>query len=260
MVARGSDPAVLREAYRTGANYLARVALFEHQRPRIAFHEWVLDHVELRDGGRVVDVGCGPGLYVRRLRARPERLQVVPLDQSAGMIREAGGDGLVGDAQHLPLVGGVADVVLAAHFLYHVADIPAAVSELRRIVRPDGAVLVTTNGTRHHARIPELIAEAGGVASIKKPGHRFHVGNAREYLDPEFASVELDTVTSRIVLEDPEPMVRFVDSCEEFYAPAVRVEWPTVLERVRAATAAEIAANGTFEMDTESAVFVCRTR
>jgi ubiquinone/menaquinone biosynthesis C-methylase UbiE len=258
-VARGSDPAVLREAYRTGANYLDRVALFEHQRPRIDFLTWVLDHVELHDGDRVVDIGCGPGLYVRRMRARPERLQVVPLDQSAGMVREAGGRGVVGDAQWLPFDGGVADAVIAAHFLYHVADIPAAVAELHRIVRRGGAVLVTTNGTRHHARVPELIAAAGDVATITKPGHRFHAGNARDFLDAEFASVVVDTVTSRIVLEDPEPMVRFVDSCEEFYAPAVRVEWPTVLERVRTATAAEIAARGTFEMETESAVFVCRT-
>jgi ubiquinone/menaquinone biosynthesis C-methylase UbiE len=253
----GSDPLVLREAYRDGANYLDRVALYAHQRPRVVFPEWVLGHVDLHDGDRVVDVGCGPGLYVGRLRALPERLQVVAIDQSAGMVREAGG-GVAGDVQRLPLRSEAADVVLAAHFLYHVADIPAAVAELRRVVGPRGAVLVTTNGTRHHARVPELIAEAGEVARIPKPGHRFTIENAPTFLAVDFGSIELDEVASRIVLDDPEPVVRFVDSCEEFYAPAVRVEWPTVLDRVRATVAAEIAAEGTFEMETESAVFVCR--
>jgi hypothetical protein len=38
----------------------------------------------------------------------------------------------------------------------------------------------------------------------------------------------------------------------------VRVGWPTVVERVRAAVAAEIAERGTFETETESGVFVCR--
>ncbi len=259
MADHGSDPVVLREAYRDGSNYLDRVALYEYQTPRVLFPEWVLDHVELHDGDRVVDVGCGPGLYVRELRARLETLHVVPVDQSPGMVRAAGGDGVVGDVQRLPLRTAVADVVLAAHFLYHVADIPAAVAELRRIVRPGGAVLVTTNGTRHHARVPELIAEAGEVARIPKPGHRFTVENAPTFLAVDFGAIELDEVSSRIVLEDPEPIVRFVDSCEEFYAPAVRVEWPIVLDRVRAAVAAEIAERGTFEMETESGVFVCST-
>jgi SAM-dependent methyltransferase len=258
-VRSGSDPAVLREAYRTGANYLDRVALFEYQRPRIAFQEWVLDHAELGVHDRVVDVGCGPGLYVRRLRAGGERLHVVAVDQSAGMVREAGGGGLVGDAQRLPLASGCADLVLAAHFLYHVADIPAAVAELRRIVRPGGAVLVTTNGLVHHARVPELVAHAGDIADVAKPGERFSLANAPPYLEAEFTSVVLDTVHSRITLDDPEPIVRFIDSCEEFYAPEVSVDWPTLLERVRATVAAEIAARGTFEMETESGVFVCTT-
>jgi SAM-dependent methyltransferase len=166
---------------------------------------------------------------------------------------------VVGDAQQLPLADDVAEVILAAHFLYHVADIPAAVTELRRVVRPGGVVLVTTNGVQHHARVPELVAAAGRIGSVAKPGHRFHLGNAPTYLCPEFASVDLDTVTSRIVLEDPEPLVRFIDSCEEFYAPAVPLEWPVLLERVRSLIAAEIAEQGTFVMETESGVFVCRT-
>jgi SAM-dependent methyltransferase len=249
---------VMREAYRDGTNYLDRVALYAHQRPRILFPEWVLGHVELRDGDRVVDVGCGPGLYVRQARARCEGLVVVPVDQSAGMVREAGGGGVVGDIQRLPMQNSVADVVLAAHFLYHVADITAAVAELRRIVRSGGVVLVTTNGKRHHARVPELIAAAGEVARIPKPGHRFSIENAPTFLAPAFGSIELDEVAARIVLDDPEPIVRFVDSCEAFYAPAVRVDWPVVLDRVRDAVAAEIAERGTFEMDTESGVFVCR--
>jgi hypothetical protein len=96
------------------------------------------------------------------------------------------------------------------------------------------------------------------VARIPKPGHRFTVENAPTFLASGFGSIELDEVSARIVLDDPEPIVRFVDSCEEFYAPAVRVGWPTVVERVRAAVAAEIAERGTFETETESGVFVCR--
>ena len=145
---------------------------------------------------------------------------MVPIDQSEGMVREAGGGGIVGDAQRLPLAGGFADVVLAAHFLYHVADIPAAVAELRRIVRPGGTVLVTTNGTQAPRSRPRADRRGGWCREHQEAGTPVPCRQRpRRTSTAEFASIELDAVTSRIVLEDPEPMVRFVDSCEEFYAP-----------------------------------------
>lgn len=253
---RGVDPAVLRDAYRTGDKYRDRVALFDYQRPRVAFLEWVLGHVEFAPGARVLDVGCGPGLYLRRLRSRS--LHLVPVDQSAGMVIEAGGRGVVADAPRLPFASAIADVVIAAHFLYHVADILRALTEMARILRRGGAILVTTNGRAHHARIAELVAEAGEVERVPKPGERFQLENAGDYLGAVFASVELDVIRSQIVLEDPDPIVRFVASCEEFYAPVVGVSWGTLLERVRAIVQHEIDATGTFEMRTESGVFVCR--
>ena len=219
--------------------------------------DWVIGHVELRAGDRVGDVGCGPGLYVRRLHQLNVDVTVVALDQSPGMVRDAGG-GIAGDVQALPFAAASFDVLLAAHFLYHVADIPAAVAELRGALCPDGTLLVVTNGVAHHRRIPELIASGAGIEHVAKPGHRFDLVNGRAPLEREFGSVAVDVVRSRIVLEDPEPIVRFVDSCEDFYAPKLPVEWPELLERVRAEVAAEIAERGTFEMDAESGVFVCR--
>lgn len=45
----------------------------------------------------------------------------------------------------LPLGDGGVDVVLAMHMLYHVPDVPAPVAELRRIVKPGGTLLASTN-------------------------------------------------------------------------------------------------------------------
>jgi SAM-dependent methyltransferase len=255
----GADPGQLRTAYADSSKFLDRVAIYRYQTPQIRFPEWVLDHVHLRDGMRVVDVGCGPGLYVRKLRERPERLTVVAVDQSPGMVREVGG-GVAGDVQALPLRSGVADVVLALHFLYHVADIPAAVAELRRVVRPDGVVVVATNGPDHHYRIPELLTAASGSDPLSRPGTRFDLGNAPGYLAAAFTDVDVDVVRARIVLTEPAPIVRFIDSCEEFYAPSLPdgTAWPDVIGRVEAIVADEIATQGTFEMGTEAGVLVCR--
>ena len=76
----------------------------------------------------------------------------------------------------------IADVVLALHFLYHVEDIPATVAELARVVRPDGVVIVATNGPDHHYRVPELIGAASGCDELRRPGTRFDLGNAPGFL------------------------------------------------------------------------------
>lgn len=69
----------------------------------------------------------------------------------AGMLEAARGAAigarvLRGDAAHLPLADGCADVALAPHMLYHVPDRLAAISELRRITGAGGRVLVVLNG------------------------------------------------------------------------------------------------------------------
>lgn len=65
-----------------------------------------------------------------------------------------------GDVQHLPLRTGSVDVALAMHMLYHVPDRRAAVAELRRIVRPSGTLLASTNATDTLAEIWRLFDEA----------------------------------------------------------------------------------------------------
>ncbi|HEV8638260.1 MAG TPA: class I SAM-dependent methyltransferase, partial [Chloroflexota bacterium] len=69
----------------------------------------------------LLDVGCGPGLFLTYLRRAGHRGRLVGLDQSPGMIAEAGG-GLVGDAQALPFADAAFDAVSARHMLYHVPD------------------------------------------------------------------------------------------------------------------------------------------
>jgi ubiquinone/menaquinone biosynthesis C-methylase UbiE len=68
------------------------------------------------------------------------------------------------DAQRLPLPDDCVDVAMAMHMLYHVPDVATAISELRRITRPDGIVLASTNSSAHLAEIAALV-DAAACAS-----------------------------------------------------------------------------------------------
>lgn len=99
----------------------------------------------------MLDVGCGPGTFLARLAAAGHRGQLVGLDFSEGMVAQASRDfpGIrfrQGDAQQLPFADQTFDVVTARHMLYHVPDPRLALSEMRRVLKPGGTLLVVTNG------------------------------------------------------------------------------------------------------------------
>ncbi len=122
----------------------------------VSFLEWVTNHLDIRPGMTVVDVGGGRGIYHALFKQRGA--SVIGIDRSIGMAREAA-DGclsLVGDAQALPLPDSMCDRAACNHVLYHVPDQAMAMRELRRVLRPGGRVVMATNGAHNNERMYEL--------------------------------------------------------------------------------------------------------
>jgi SAM-dependent methyltransferase len=97
-------------------------------------------------GALTVEVGCGEGRISRELRTLGHRVVAVELAPSMLVsAREAGSaDGYVrGDVERLPLRDAVADRVVAYNVLMDVADMPGALAEIARVLRPDGIVTVS---------------------------------------------------------------------------------------------------------------------
>jgi demethylmenaquinone methyltransferase/2-methoxy-6-polyprenyl-1,4-benzoquinol methylase len=104
-------------------------------------------------GARVLEVGCGPGARLSGLAGRVGPTgTVVGLDAAAGMVATArgrGGEVVRGDARRLPLATASVDAVLALDVLelFSGADLSRVLTEVRRVLRPDGwlcAVAMTT--------------------------------------------------------------------------------------------------------------------
>jgi SAM-dependent methyltransferase len=104
---------------------------------------WILDAAGDRALGRVLDDGCGLGLYLERLATGARAALGVEYD--AERARLAGGRGLrVAQAagEWLPFPESAFDLILSHEVLEHVADDHQAMREVARLLAPGGRAVV----------------------------------------------------------------------------------------------------------------------
>jgi SAM-dependent methyltransferase len=120
---------------------------------------------------QALDVG-GRGFVSPLLRARG--IATVSMDVSARMAALNGAPALAGDEEFLPFAPGSFDLVVASLSLHWVNDLPGALIQLRRSLRPDGLFLASLPvlGTLSELRAALTEAEAaltGGASPRVSP-------------------------------------------------------------------------------------------
>lgn len=107
-----------------------------------------------RAGAVLVDLACGAGLFAEHAAARGYRHVGVDLSPTAlPQARDHGVLAVRADVLRLPLHDEVADVVTAGEILEHVTDLPGAISEACRVLRPGGTLVLDTIANTRLARL-----------------------------------------------------------------------------------------------------------
>lgn len=122
-------------------------------------------------GRTVLDVGAGTGLGSAVLAARGAH--VVALDLSLDMLRwhrRERPPAAVADVTRLPLRDDSVDDVLAAFVLNHLVDPGAALTELRRVTRPGGALLASVFVAASQSPARDLVDQVALDFGFTMPG------------------------------------------------------------------------------------------
>src|SRR5262245_44342670 len=213
---------LLTKQYQNAANLNDRIQL--HVRFSInpyGWHPWIFDQFKTAPRSRVLELGCGPGrLWSDNSERIPAEWDITLSDFSPGMLAETRRNLASGrypfqfeviDAQSIPFADASFDMVIANHMLYHVPDRPQALSEIRRVLRPDGRFYASTVGADHLREIGELVRRFDPeiIFGIRDEAN-FTLDSGAQQLAPYFSSVVLHRYEDALVVAEAEPLIAYI--------------------------------------------------
>jgi ubiquinone/menaquinone biosynthesis C-methylase UbiE len=264
MIYKLTDPDSLRtDQYKDSSNLSARAAL--HQRfstNQIGWHFWVFDQFNFPEDCKILEVGSGPGyLWQQNQNRFPTSWNLCLSDISIGMLEEARtalGSTMcyrfaVHDATNIPFPENEFDAIIANHMLYHLPDIPAALKEVKRVLKPNSCLYAATNGPAHLQEIkawksqffPDIENPDWGTPTL-----RFSMENGEDLLNQDFKDIHFLEYPDSLLVDQVEPIIRYIRSYTKLEETDARTtELRDFLQR-------QITKNGSIQITKESGMFV----
>lgn len=116
-----------------------------------------------------LDIGCHSGQMAQALAGSSKVRQWVQCELAIEMLRESNGLRLVADEEHLPFAPASFDLVVSAGSLHWVNALPQCLSQIRRLLKPDGLFVAIMAGPATLGELRQSFAAAEADSGVIRP-------------------------------------------------------------------------------------------
>lgn len=211
--------------YKNATNISARIRLHrDYSVNQEGWFPWLFSNLHLKPGMKILELGAGNGaLWSQNIAKVSKNVTIVLSDISEGILADA--RKTIGDhpqfqysvfnAQKIPFADNTFDLVIANHMLFYCDDIPKALQEVQRVLKPGATFTCSTYSQKHMHEITDLVQNynANIVLSSTKLYERFGLDNGRQILKPYFKDISCHKYQDAIELSDSMPIISYILSC-----------------------------------------------
>lgn len=211
--------------YKNATNISARIRLHrDYSVNQEGWFPWLFSNLHLKPGMEILELGAGNGaLWSQNIAKVSKNVTIVLSDISEGILADA--RKTIGDhpqfqysvfnAQKIPFADNTFDLVIANHMLFYCDDIPKALQEVQRVLKPGATFTCSTYSQKHMHEITDLVQNynANIVLSSTKLYERFGLDNGRQILKPYFKDISCHKYQDAIELSDSMPIISYILSC-----------------------------------------------
>lgn len=194
--------------------------------PRKDFVSWTLDAVHWSGDEAVLDIGVGTGSHYACLMRRQPDISYFAVDLSPYLLSQhpcRAGRLAYGDALRLPYADDAFDVVMANHVLYHMADVDSCLREIKRVLKPDGRLLASTDSLQTTPELQVLIRRAiillsdngAQVQPLCLPCDSFALENGTRILARHFYAVVRHDLPGILSFNAVDPALEYLESMRD---------------------------------------------
>lgn len=226
-----TEKEMIDKQYETDENLQERINIHAYSTGAENWMEWVYERLELQKGMRILEIGCGNGLFWKEnIEKLPENLSIMLTDRSEGMVEKAKEyfdrqeeklkekkiqcDFKQMDAEHAKIDVAAYDVIIANHMLYHVKNRNELFEKINRGLKENGVFYCSTLGANHMKELNDFVKKFDNNIEIPLDSiiKNFQLENGKEQLIRHFSDINMEIQDNDLMVKSADAIYRYVCS------------------------------------------------
>lgn len=212
---------IVSKNYKKENNLLTRINLHQKYEQKSMWSHWLFTNYHFFEGCNVLELGCGTGyMWENNMEQLPKHATVTLTDLSQGMV-----DVVKKKFAHMPNVltkvmnieeidseDNAYDIIIANSMLYHVPNISKALTQIYRVLKPNGFFYAFTFGENgqqkfFHQKLKEFNHE---IDAFGEGSFSFILQNGREILSEKFKNIIRYDFIDSLDVTDASDIVNYI--------------------------------------------------